>query len=254
MTADTITYLDVKVVYVHGFRGSVRTFANFPQRLGEAIHPLDDDRHRNVRVDAQIYPYETRGRYTEASQRLDTELRTLITTQWKGCSALAIILVGHSMGGLVAADAIRYIYNKGHPLPNNAEVIGLLGYDTPYFSLDQGFVRSAFRDLTLRPWTWGLQMIISSGPRKESWWQEAAVNIQGAIKDAVCPDAIRETKPIRTLATTSSLLGLLGYYTYRELTYKPIGNDDNGSYLNKLYEYLIFAKETFGSSELQEQR
>ncbi|KAI8149305.1 hypothetical protein BJV82DRAFT_587449 [Fennellomyces sp. T-0311] len=120
------------LVFVHGFRGGDTTFKDFPDRLKTIAT------HANVQI--KIYPrYKTAGDFQLAVQNLLSWLQTQAQEQRKnGANKVQIVLLGHSMGGLVSAEAI--IHCKEHPGVLDAEILGLIAYDSPFYSVNHRFL------------------------------------------------------------------------------------------------------------------
>ncbi|KAF9268142.1 hypothetical protein L218DRAFT_918476 [Marasmius fiardii PR-910] len=125
------------IIFIHGFKGDDQTFAQFPQRLQNILV----DSLPNFRVESHIFPaYETRGELNEAVARFADWLTTLTVqkeAQYGGAGKAKIVLCGHSMGGLLAADAVKE-FVKTRPdnsAPIWPNIIACLAFDTPYFGL-----------------------------------------------------------------------------------------------------------------------
>ncbi|CAL1701039.1 unnamed protein product [Somion occarium] len=128
------------VVFIHGFKGTDSTFAQFPERLRHVLAETISD----VVVESIVFPaYETKGELTAAVIRFADWL-TNLTVQREvaygvggGAGKAKIILCGHSMGGLLAADAliefVRTRPDSRAPLWPN--IVACLAFDTPYFGL-----------------------------------------------------------------------------------------------------------------------
>ncbi|RUS26392.1 hypothetical protein BC938DRAFT_470821, partial [Jimgerdemannia flammicorona] len=144
------------LVFIHGFRGSDNTFKEFPSHLRTVLtNSLAMD------VDTVVYPhYKTKGYATAphlhliltqgiSSKRgldLASEIanREEVIRRHGGTGRVLVILCGHSMGGIVAADVIRSYLPTGDPAaPSSSPVpriIGLLAYDTPFYGLNEHMV------------------------------------------------------------------------------------------------------------------
>ncbi|KAJ3041489.1 hypothetical protein HDV00_009285 [Rhizophlyctis rosea] len=96
---------DCLLVFVHGFLGSEASFAAFPQHV---VETLSDLHHiPETSVEALVFPrYDTRGNSSRAAQKLIDWLLLYATTAKYRC----VILLAHSMGGLLAVDAYQYLY------------------------------------------------------------------------------------------------------------------------------------------------
>ncbi|THH29141.1 hypothetical protein EUX98_g5046 [Antrodiella citrinella] len=128
------------VVFIHGFKGTDTTFSKFPERLRHVL----SETIPNVVVESIVFPsYETKGDLTAAVIRFADWL-TNLTVQREvangvggGAGKAKIILCGHSMGGLLAADAlIEFVRTRPDTkAPLWPNIVACLAYDTPYFGL-----------------------------------------------------------------------------------------------------------------------
>ncbi|KAH8106000.1 hypothetical protein BXZ70DRAFT_1004290 [Cristinia sonorae] len=128
------------VVFVHGFKGTESTFGKFPERLRHVL----SETIPNIVVETIVFPaYETKGDLNAAVIRFADWL-TNLTVQREvangvggGAGKAKIILCGHSMGGLLIADAlIEFVRTRPDPnAPLWPNIIACLAYDTPYFGL-----------------------------------------------------------------------------------------------------------------------
>lgn len=132
------------LVFVHGFKGNDQTFGDYPSRLQHSIAstfgPESD-------VHAWVYPaFDTRGELGQCVHSFGEWLTTRIAelemeTASKspdGKKELArVVLIGHSMGGIVVADFARSIAKRrGDSIPKRPDeiwpkIVGVLAYDTP---------------------------------------------------------------------------------------------------------------------------
>ncbi|KAL4241881.1 putative lipase ROG1 family protein [Abortiporus biennis] len=128
------------VIFIHGFKGTDSTFCQFPERLQHIL----SETISNVVVESVIFPaYETKGELNAAVIRFADWL-TNLTVQREvangvggGAGKAKIVLCGHSMGGLLAADAlIEFVNTRPDPrAPLWPNIIACLAFDTPYFGL-----------------------------------------------------------------------------------------------------------------------
>ncbi|KAJ3183585.1 hypothetical protein HDU85_002014 [Gaertneriomyces sp. JEL0708] len=97
----------VLLVYIHGFLGSEESFFNFPNHLiDRLVQEYDIPRDR---LESRFYPrYDTSGDNGLAVRKLYDWLILHATTGRYDY----VILLAHSMGGLLAADVYRYMYAK----------------------------------------------------------------------------------------------------------------------------------------------
>lgn len=132
------------LVFVHGFKGDDKTFGDYPSRLQHSIAttfgPESD-------VHAWVYPaFDTRGELGQCVHNFGEWLTTRIAelemeTAAKspdGKKELArVVLIGHSMGGIVVADFARSIgRRRDDSVPKRPDeiwpkIVGVLAYDTP---------------------------------------------------------------------------------------------------------------------------
>ncbi|KAJ3477885.1 hypothetical protein NLI96_g10159 [Meripilus lineatus] len=128
------------IIFIHGFKGTDSTFGHFPERLRHIL----TETVANAIVESVIFPvYETKGELNAAVIRFADWL-TDLTVQREvangvggGAGKAKIILCGHSMGGLLAADAlIEFARTRPDPTaPLWPNIIACLAFDTPYFGI-----------------------------------------------------------------------------------------------------------------------
>ncbi|KAF8940003.1 hypothetical protein BGZ47_007921 [Haplosporangium gracile] len=144
------------LLFVHGFKGhDHHTFLDFPTR----IMTIFTNAKANLDVESIVYPqYDTRGDFNAAvktfaewtqeqvKSRQEFNERVYKKLEENGQSSgkvppVYVCFLGHSMGGLVAADAALYL----EKLPQNSPVVGILAFDTPYFGLNHSiFTQAAY--------------------------------------------------------------------------------------------------------------
>ncbi|THH05087.1 hypothetical protein EW145_g5051 [Phellinidium pouzarii] len=125
----------VLIVFIHGFKGTESTFAGFPERLRHIVAETIS----NVVVESVIFPaYEVAAveRFADWLATLTVE-REVSSGAGRGAGKAKIVLCGHSMGGLVAADTLIGMVtsrpDEGAPLW--PKIIACIALDTPYFGL-----------------------------------------------------------------------------------------------------------------------
>ncbi|KAI9311106.1 hypothetical protein BX666DRAFT_2021471 [Dichotomocladium elegans] len=130
------------LVFVHGFRGTDTTFKDFPSRL-KAIASHTEDVH------TIIYPrYKTAGDFQIAVRNLQYWVREQVAAQQSDMRSkdqggkVLIAFLGHSMGGLVSAEVILEIKQRSPDFLGDAVIIGLIAYDTPFYSINHRFLSS----------------------------------------------------------------------------------------------------------------
>ncbi|KDN38520.1 hypothetical protein K437DRAFT_259383 [Tilletiaria anomala UBC 951] len=144
------------LVFIHGFKGSAETtFEDYPSRLAHILR----ETYPALSVETRVYPtYDTRGQLSTAVESftewlialcVNLESKPLLdeksgrpkdpkeTGRGGGAGSVKVILCGHSMGGLVAADAALSIANEGGLRDGKLwpRVCAVLAYDTPYLGV-----------------------------------------------------------------------------------------------------------------------
>ncbi|KAH7928351.1 hypothetical protein BV22DRAFT_1030835 [Leucogyrophana mollusca] len=128
----------VHLVYIHGFQGKDTTFKSFPTNLHEFLAARVPSRFS---VKSSVYPtYKSVKPITFATR---TFLEWL-STQPPG----HVILIGHSMGGLLAADAATDPSSLNGSRPQH--IMGMIAFDTPYLGMHPHVVISGIASLFQR--------------------------------------------------------------------------------------------------------
>ncbi|EXX65928.1 hypothetical protein RirG_128610 [Rhizophagus irregularis DAOM 197198w] len=134
-------YHKLLLIFIHGFKGDDHTFKDFPVRLQYAL----TETIQSVEAEPLIYPrYETRGDLKKAVEMFCLWLEGGVEEKEKQISGngdVWVCLVGHSMGGILAAEAILKYKNQTETRP--PKIIGLLAFDTPYFGVDNNVFTKA---------------------------------------------------------------------------------------------------------------
>ncbi|KAJ5491116.1 hypothetical protein N7539_002683 [Penicillium diatomitis] len=156
------------LVFIHGFKGGDDTFATFPEKLRTVVSKALPA----IKVVTAVYPkYETKGDLKECVARFRDWLQnTVIDLEVANQTAsptvdpsVHVFLVGHSMGGIVAAETLLLLASE-QPIPSatssslspgEAEgetpiiepgtfmfphVQGVLAFDTPFLGIAPGVV------------------------------------------------------------------------------------------------------------------
>ncbi|OJJ01773.1 hypothetical protein ASPVEDRAFT_129399 [Aspergillus versicolor CBS 583.65] len=134
------------LIYIHGFLGSEDSFYQFPRRVHDMLAVLLAETHV---VYTKIYPrYKTRGPLHDARDGI---------SQWLSpheASDLDVILLGHSLGGLIAAEVALMVSGtasgqiEGEDLKHN--IAGLVAFDAPFLGLHPRVVRTGIGRLFRR--------------------------------------------------------------------------------------------------------
>ncbi|PWY83592.1 hypothetical protein BO70DRAFT_352404 [Aspergillus heteromorphus CBS 117.55] len=127
------------LIYIHGFKGSDTTFQHFPTH----VHNLLSTLLPSHEIYTRVYPqYETRGEMQAAVAQFSSWLSPHESPD------LDIILLGHSLGGILAADAAA-LTPTSTPTPTGGaqhhhhqpqfqpkhRILGLINFDVPFLGL-----------------------------------------------------------------------------------------------------------------------
>ncbi|RAH62732.1 hypothetical protein BO85DRAFT_494089 [Aspergillus piperis CBS 112811] len=123
------------LIYIHGFLGSEDSFYNFPREVHELLKVSLAQSHVTY---TKIYPrYKTRGPIRVARDDISRWLSPHMAPD------LDVILLGHSIGGLIAADvALAESYTTAGHVPNS-RIVGLVAFDTPFLGLHPRVIATA---------------------------------------------------------------------------------------------------------------
>ncbi|KAJ6625198.1 hypothetical protein B0H10DRAFT_2174303 [Mycena sp. CBHHK59/15] len=127
----------VHLVYIHGFQGNDTSFQTFPKDLQQHLS-ANIPSHLNIKIQTSLYPtYKSRKPIALATQNF----LAWLSTQPLG----PVILVGHSMGGLLAADAATDPSNATGSKPHR--IIGVVAFDVPFLGMHPHVVVSGIASL-----------------------------------------------------------------------------------------------------------
>ena len=107
------------LVFIHGFKGSDRTFHDFPRDLQHALASrIPSSTHNDLDILTVLFPqYETRGDLKECVGRFKEWLQNKVidlevangTPSPTVDPSVHVVLCGHSMGGIVAVEALMSV-------------------------------------------------------------------------------------------------------------------------------------------------
>ncbi|KAJ4008574.1 hypothetical protein NW752_009692 [Fusarium irregulare] len=128
------------IIYIHGFLGNDQSFRSFPAHVHALLANLLADSHV---IHSKIYPrYKTYRSVDVARDNFSEWLRPHESPNTD------VILVGHSMGGILAADVV--LMPNPDPqgtYPLKHRIIGHVSLDCPFIGLHPGIVVSGISSL-----------------------------------------------------------------------------------------------------------
>ncbi|KAI1753409.1 hypothetical protein F4782DRAFT_539752 [Xylaria castorea] len=130
------------VIYIHGFMGNDTSFQSFPAHVHSYLKLALFDSHV---VHSKIYPrYKTYKSIEVARDNFSKWLEPLESIKTD------IILIGHSMGGLLAADVVlkRPAYqDQNHDGYFKHRILGAVNLDSPLLGMHPGIIVSGISSL-----------------------------------------------------------------------------------------------------------
>ncbi|KAL8985112.1 MAG: hypothetical protein Q9205_001095 [Flavoplaca limonia] len=122
------------LIYVHGFTGNETSFQSFPTD----VHDLTSKRLVDAyTVQSIVYPkYKSRKKIDFARDEFSNWLREYES------SRTDVILLGHSMGGLLAAEVALLPLNHDSRIPLRHRILGTINLDVPFLGIHPGIVAS----------------------------------------------------------------------------------------------------------------
>lgn len=129
------------LIYIHGFQGNDTSFQSFPTHLQEQLAAAIPE-HLNLKVQSSLYPtYKCIKPISNATKNF----LEWLSTQPPG----PVILLAHSMGGLLAADAATDPSNNPDQYPGAKpkRIVGVVAFDTPYLGMHPHVVISGIASL-----------------------------------------------------------------------------------------------------------
>ncbi|PKK44808.1 hypothetical protein CI102_12075 [Trichoderma harzianum] len=128
------------LVYIHGFYGNDQSFQSFPAHVHNFLREALSETHA---VHSKIYPrYKTYKAIDVARDNFSAWLEP------HESPTTDVILIGHSMGGLLAAEMVlmpTQISSSQRPLKHR--ILGTLSLDSPFLGLHPGIVASGISSL-----------------------------------------------------------------------------------------------------------
>ncbi|CAH0024303.1 unnamed protein product [Clonostachys rhizophaga] len=128
------------VIYIHGFYGNDQSFRSFPYHVHAFLRSALADSHV---IHSKVYPRYKTYRAIEVAR--DNFSEWLAPHE---SPTTDVILVGHSMGGILAADVVlmpnRSPYQR---YPFKHRILGTIALDTPFLGLHPGIVVAGISSL-----------------------------------------------------------------------------------------------------------
>ncbi|KAF2742751.1 hypothetical protein M011DRAFT_471934 [Sporormia fimetaria CBS 119925] len=113
------------LVYIHGFMGNETSFQSFPAHLHNLLTVTMAESHV---VHTKIYPrYRSRNALSVARDEFSRWLTPNETP------FTDVVLLGHSMGGLLAADIALLFHHN---------ILGVVNFDVPFLGMHPGIVKA----------------------------------------------------------------------------------------------------------------
>ncbi|OIW29905.1 hypothetical protein CONLIGDRAFT_543503, partial [Coniochaeta ligniaria NRRL 30616] len=125
------------IVYIHGFMGNDSSFRSFPAHVHSYLKETLQETHV---VHSKIYPrYKTYKAIDVARDNFSKWLEPHESPKTD------IVLIGHSMGGLLAADIVLIPGTNGNQFRHR--ILGTISLDSPFLGLHPGIIVSGIASL-----------------------------------------------------------------------------------------------------------
>lgn len=127
------------LVYIHGFMGNETSFRSFPAHVHHLLTALLVESHV---VHTKIYPrYRSKRNISFAR---DDFSRWLEPHEGPKTD---VVLLGHSMGGLLAAEVAIMAPAPPASRPLKHRILGTINFDVPYLGMHPGIIRSGLASI-----------------------------------------------------------------------------------------------------------
>jgi triacylglycerol esterase/lipase EstA (alpha/beta hydrolase family) len=115
----------ILIVFIHGFLGSAESFLEFPNHLKSFLTL------KGLDVEVLNFEYETKG----SNSRQVQKLMDFLILHGSSAKYHGVYLAGHSMGGIMAADAYNYLYQVHYKYQDDSyyTAIGMLYLNSQLF-------------------------------------------------------------------------------------------------------------------------
>ena len=126
------------IIYIHGFMGDETSFRSFPAHVHNVLTITLAESHV---VHSKIYPrYASRKNISFARDDFSKWLAD------NESPTTDVILVGHSLGGILAAEVVLLPAKPGFPVPRH-RIVGQIAYDTPFLGMHPGVISTGIASL-----------------------------------------------------------------------------------------------------------
>lgn len=125
------------LVYIHGFMGNETSFQSFPAHLHNLLSITLEDLGWGVHT--KVYPkFKTRNNISVATEGFSKWL-----AQFENPNT-DVILLGHSMGGILAAEAVLLRDEQGG---FRHRILGVVAFDSPFLGMHPGVISAGLGSL-----------------------------------------------------------------------------------------------------------
>lgn len=126
------------IVFIHGFMGNETSFKSFPAHVHNVLSMTLSETHV---VYSKIYPrYKSRKNISFARDDFSKWLEPLESPKTD------VILVGHSLGGILAAEVVLIPASYGK-YEHNHRILGIIAVDVPFLGMHPGVVSTGIASL-----------------------------------------------------------------------------------------------------------
>ncbi|KAF2173351.1 hypothetical protein M409DRAFT_17290 [Zasmidium cellare ATCC 36951] len=127
------------LIYIHGFMGNETSFRSFPAHLHNLLAVLLEQTHV---IHTKIYPrYRSKGHISNARNDFSKWLEP------HESPSTDVVLLGHSMGGLLSAEVVLMPSSRPSSQPLNHRIVGTINFDVPFLGMHPGVVKSGLASI-----------------------------------------------------------------------------------------------------------
>ncbi|KAK5125314.1 hypothetical protein LTR85_000423 [Meristemomyces frigidus] len=127
------------LIYIHGFMGNETSFRSFPAHVHHLLTALLVESHV---VHTKIYPrYRSKRNISFARDEFSSWLEPHEDPKTD------VVLLGHSMGGLLAAEVAIMPPAPPASRPLKHQILGTINFDVPYLGMHPGIIRSGLASI-----------------------------------------------------------------------------------------------------------